>query len=207
MAFVLALSVLLAVGFALARIVRLLHLPSVTGYILAGIALGPSGFGLLGADVLDTRLQVFTHIALMLVAFAIGERFELRELRSSGRALIGVSVGECLGSFVLVAASVGMTAYFVGVGGEAGGLAEAITIGVICASIGVATAPAATVAVVRELRARGPVSSLVLSDLVVNNAVRVTVFGVVVGVARMVLGTGVARRGLSRHPGAWAPDR
>ncbi len=190
MTLVLAVSVLLAVGFALARLARLIHLPSVTGYILAGLILGPGGLGLISADMLESRLQFFTHIALMLVAFAIGERFELRELRSSGRALIGVSAGECLATFVLVAAGVGTTAYLMGVGAEGAGPAHAAAIGLLCASIAVATAPAATVAVVRELGAHGPVSRLVLSDVVVNNAVSVTLFGVMVTATQVLLGTG-----------------
>jgi Kef-type K+ transport system membrane component KefB/nucleotide-binding universal stress UspA family protein len=187
--FVLALGALLAVGFALARIAKLVHLPSVTGYIAAGIALGPSGFGLIGADVLENRLQVFTHIALMLVAFAIGERFDLRELASSAHTLIRVGACECSATFTLVAVGVGVIAYVTGAGGQEAAIAHAVAIGLICAAIGVATAPAATVVVMRELGARGPLSRLVLSDVVVNNALSVSLFGVMVAAARVLLGT------------------
>ena len=78
---ILALGVLLAAGFAGAWLVRLLHLPSVTGYILVGILLGPSGLNVIRAEMLESRLHIFTIIALMLIAFAIGERFEIRQLR------------------------------------------------------------------------------------------------------------------------------
>jgi Kef-type K+ transport system membrane component KefB len=88
---ILALSLLLAAGFSAARLVRLLHLPSVTGYILAGIALGPSGFQVVPADALEAQLRVFTEIALMLVAFGIGERFDLGQLRRTGRVVARVS--------------------------------------------------------------------------------------------------------------------
>jgi len=186
---VFALSVLLTAGFALARLARALHLPSVTGYILAGIALGPTGLNIIGAEVLENRLQVFTNIALLLVAFGIGERFDLQQLRTSARALVRVSLGESLGSFVLVGLSVGVVAWLTGEGGEASGLQYAIAVGVVCASIAVATAPAATVAVIRELGASGPVSRLVLSAVVVNNALSVTLFGVAVAAAQVLLGT------------------
>jgi len=190
MSFVLALSVLLAVGFAVARLANLLHLPSVTGYILAGVILGPSGLDFISVDMLEGSLQVFTHIALMLVAFAIGERFELRELRSSAQTLIRVSAGEGLFTLVLVAVGVGVTAYLMGVGGEGTGMVQAVAIGLICASIAVATAPAATLIVMRELGARGALSRLVLSDVVVNNVLSISLFGIMVTAAQVLLGTG-----------------
>lgn len=164
---------------------KALHLPSITGYIVAGIALGPSGLDLIGAEVLENRLQVFTSMALMLVAFGIGERFDLQQLRTQSRALTRVSIGESALTFVLVGLSVGMVAWLTG----AGGASFAVAAGLICASIAVATAPAATVAVIRELQATGPISRLVLSDVVVNNALSVTLFGIAVVAARVLLGT------------------
>lgn len=65
---ILGLSLLLAVGFALAYFARLAQLPSVTGYILAGILLGSSGFNLIDKELIESRLEVFTDIALLLVA-------------------------------------------------------------------------------------------------------------------------------------------
>lgn len=187
---VFALSLLLTAGFALARLAKLLHLPSVTGYIIAGILLGPSGLHLISSEILESHLQVFTSIALLLVAFGIGERFDLQQLRSSARALTRVSLGESVSAFVLVGLGVGVLALVTGAGGEASGTAFAIAAGLVCASIAVATAPAATVAVIRELEAAGPVSRLVLSSVVVNNALSVTLFGLAVAAARVLLGTG-----------------
>ncbi len=183
---VFALSLLLTAGFALARLAKALHLPSVTGYIVAGIALGPSWLNLISIEVLENRLQVFTHIALLLVAFGIGERFDLQQLRAQARALVRVSLGETLGSFVLVGMSVGLVAWLSGKGDAS----FAVAVGLVCASIAVATAPAATVMVIRELEASGPISRLVLSNVVVNNALSVTLFGIAVAAAQVLLGTG-----------------
>ena len=72
-------AVLLATGLLCAKIVQLIRLPSVTGFILAGLVLGPSGFGLLTMESIGHRLDHFTQIALMLIAFAIGEHIELRK--------------------------------------------------------------------------------------------------------------------------------
>lgn len=182
---VLALSLLLTAGFALARVIKLLHLPSVTGYILAGIALGPTGLGVIGPEILEDRLQVFVTMALMLVAFGIGERFDLQQLRPVARTLVRVAAAEIGSTFLLVGMGVGMGAHFLA------GLptSHAIATGVICAAISVETAAATTIAVIRETEASGPLSRLILCDLVVNNAMAVTLFGVGVAVAHALLGT------------------
>ncbi len=193
---VLALSLLLAVGFALARLAKALHLPSVTGYILAGLALGPSWLDVMGDQAHSEGMQVFTNIALMLVAFGIGERFDLQQLRTSARALTRVSIGESAGAFLLTAVTLGVTAWASGLGGESAGPALWVSVSLICASIAVATAPAATVAVIRESEASGPVTRLVLSTVVVNNALSVTLFGVAVAAAQTLLGTGETGNGV-----------
>jgi len=186
---ILALGVLLAAGFAGVWLVRLLHLPSVTGYILVGILLGPSGLNVIRAEMLESRLHIFTAIALLLIAFAIGERFEIRRLRRSARTVTRVSLGESLGSFVLVAVVVGLVAWLTGAGEANAGPALWVSVALICAAIAVATAPAATMAVFRELRAAGPLSQLALSSVVVNNALSVTLFGLVVAAVKVLLGT------------------
>jgi len=187
---ILALGLLLAVGFSISRLARLFHLPGIIGYIVAGIAFGPLGLGLIGPGLPGYHLEVFTHIALMLVAFGIGERFDLRELRSSARSLVRVSAAEILMTFLLVATGLGFTAYLAGLGGEVSGLREITAIALICAAIAVATAPASTIAVMRELGARGSLSNLVLSDVVVNNAMSVILFGMMAAAAQILLGTG-----------------
>ncbi len=123
------------------------------------------------------------------MAFGIGERFDLQQLRASAKALVRVSLGESVGAFVLVGLGVGLVAWLTDAGGADGGTAYAVAAGLVCASIAVATAPAATVAVIRELEATGPVSRLVLSTVVVNNALSVTLFGLSVAAAQVLLGT------------------
>ncbi len=184
-----ALSLLLAAGFGAARLAKLVHLPSVTGYILAGIALGPSGIDLIPHELLESRLQVFTEIALMFVAFGIGERFDLQQLRYSKRAVSCVSAGESVLAFVFVVPAVGATAWATQDGGSGGTWALWVSAALVCGSIGVATAPAATISVIRELDASGPLSRLVLSNVVVNNALSIMLFGVCVAAARVLMGT------------------
>ncbi len=183
---VFTLSLLLATGFGLARLMKLLHLPSVTGYIIAGIALGPSGLSIISAELLEDRLYVFTSMALMLVAFGIGERFDLQQLRPVAHTLVRVSVFEIGSVLLLVGTGVSAAAYFI----ADLPLTHSIATAIICAAIAVETAAPTSIAVIRECEATGPLSRLILSELVVNNAMAVTLFGLMVAIAHALLGTG-----------------
>ena len=183
---ILALSLLLAAGFTLAQIAKLVHLPSVTGFIIAGAVLGPSGFDLVSVDFAEDRLSVFTNMALMLVAFGIGERFDLQQLRSLARPIVRISAGEVGLSFTLVAIGSAFVCWLTGVGGEFAGWGVWMTVSLILASIAIATAPATMVAVIRETGAGGDITRLLLSSVVVNNALSVTLFGVVLSSAAVL---------------------
>ncbi|MCK5879067.1 MAG: cation:proton antiporter, partial [Holophagae bacterium] len=130
---ILALSLLLAAGFTLAQLVKLVHLPSVTGFIIAGVFLGPSGFDLVSVDFAEDRLSVFTNMALMLVAFGIGERFDLQQLRSLARPIIRISTGEVCLSFILVTAGSTFVCWFTGVGAEMAGWTVWLSVSLILA--------------------------------------------------------------------------
>lgn len=185
----LALSLLLMLGFGLAQVARLAKLPSVTGYIVAGIVIGPVGLNLIPHELLGVQLRVFTNIALLLVAFGIGERFDLSQLTSTGRAVARVSLSETAATYLLVVVAVGVAAWLTGAGGAASGPAVWVATALVAASIAVATAPASMVAVIRELAATGPVSRLLLSSVVVNNALSITLFGLAAAAAKALLGT------------------
>ena len=189
MEIIFALSLLLAAGFAAASLAKLVRLPAVTGYILAGLCLGPSGIGLIGPEIAQGRLVIFTNIAMMLVAFGIGERFDLQQLRRARKVLVRVSLGECAGTFLFVLASVSGVAWMLGSGGSQADGGWIFSLGLVAASIAVATAPASTVAVLREIEASGPISRLLLSSVVVNNALSVTLFGIALTASGVLLET------------------
>ncbi len=186
---ILALSLLLALGFGAAQLARLVRLPSVTGYLVAGLVLGPSGLNLLPRDLLEERLRTFTDIALMLVAFAIGERLDLGQLARGARALVRVSLAESFGAFAVVAIAVFAAAYATRPFGVLTDWHTCLALALVCGSIAVATAPAATIAVIRELGAAGLVSRMLLSCVAVNNALSVALFGLCVVIAQLLLGT------------------
>ncbi|MEJ2080059.1 MAG: cation:proton antiporter [Acidobacteriota bacterium] len=189
MEIIFALSLLLAAGFAVASLVKMVRLPAVTGYILAGLSLGPSGLDIIGPEISQGRLVIFTNIAMMLVAFGIGERFDLQQLRRSRKTLLRVSLGECTATFFLVLIGVCLVAWLLGSGGSQAGWGWILALGLVAASIAVATAPASTVAVLREVEASGPISRLLLSSVVVNNALSVTLFGIALTASGVLLAT------------------
>lgn len=186
---VLALSVLLALGFAVAQVVQRLRLPSVTGYIIAGLLLGPVGFNVLPESVVQGRLETFTEVALMLVAFGIGETLDLRQMRRTGRTLVRVGLAETIGCFVLVTGGITLVAWATGAFDVLTTWELCLAAGLLAGAVAVATAPASTIAVIRELGATGPVSRLLLSSVAMNNAASITLFGIAVVVARALMHT------------------
>ena len=98
-------AILLATGLLFAKAVQRFHLPSVTGYILAGLVLGPSGLEVLTIESVGHQLDHFTQIALMMLAFGIGEHIELRRMQTIAKdvAYIGFIQAIVTYLFVLVA--------------------------------------------------------------------------------------------------------
>ncbi len=183
-----ALSLLLTFGYAMARVAQLARLPSVTGYIVAGILLGPVALDIVPHELTAGELRTFTDIALMLVAFGIGERLDLARLRPVARIVARVGLGEVFGSFTLVALAVGAAAWLGQAFDVLTNWRTCLSAALIAGAIAVATAPASTVAVVREMGAAGPVSRLVLSAVAVNNAASILLFGLAVAAAHPMLG-------------------
>jgi Kef-type K+ transport system membrane component KefB/nucleotide-binding universal stress UspA family protein len=192
---ILALSLLLAAGFGTAQLAKLARLPSVTGYIAAGIALGPAGLNLIPHDLLRGQLRTFTEIALMLVAFGIGESLDLQQLGRGARTLLRVTLGESLGAFLLVVGGTLAAVLASGAFGAATTWRPVLAVSLLAGAIAIATAPASTIAVVREGGYRGPLSRLLLSDVALNNALSVTVFGLATATAHLLLRPGVTGAG------------
>ncbi len=183
----LALALLLGLGLLVARLGRLLRLPSVTGYILVGLVLGPTGFNLVAADLVSEKLEHFTQIALMLIAFGIGEHLELRRIRYLLGQLLAVCVGESFFCFLMVAGGTLAANRLLPVfSAEMAG--NVLLFSLLLASISIATAPASTLYVIRELKAAGPLTSLLLQVVAMNNGLAIITFGVSLSLARNILG-------------------
>lgn len=168
------------------RLASMCYVPRVTGYLLVGLLIGPSMSGLLGIPPLLTgaaleEMRIIADVALALILMNIGGSFELENLRRWGRRLLIFSATEILVTFLLVALVTGLLNQFYLQHTVAGlplwetSLFFAIFLGVIAT----ATAPAATLMVIREYEAEGPVTSTVLTLVGLNNLVSILGFSVV----------------------------
>ena len=173
----LALAILLGAGLLLAYFGKKLKLPSVTGYILAGIILGPSGFKILSTSIVDEKLAHFTEIALMLIAFGIGEHIEFKKVKKVLKSVSFIGLAETTGAFFFVGVTCYYLAIWTGAGQEGWQHQDYFSMALLLAAISVATAPAATLLVMRELGARGPLTSTLITVIAIDNGIAIMFFG------------------------------
>ncbi len=183
----LGIAILLSTGLLSAKLVQLVRLPSVTGFILAGLLLGPSFLGLVPIETVG-YLEHFTQIALMLIAFGIGEHIELRRMGGIVSDVGYISIVQALGAFILVAAGTYVTTLFI-VGNSATHLDNFI-LAVLLGAVAVATAPAALLHVVREMGAKGPFTSTLMAVVAVDDGIAIMIFGMTMSVAHQLAGPG-----------------
>ena len=179
------LSIALIAGLLMSRLAKAVNLPAVTSYLVAGLLLGPFVLGRLGLSGLGIGLGsleqvegygVVTQVALGFIAFVIGNEFRLSSLRSMGQQAITVGIAQAVITTALVdAALVWVHLLFP----QVLSLASAITLG----SIAAATAPAATLMVVKQYKAKGPLTHLLLMVVAIDDAVGLVLFSASYGVA------------------------
>ena len=179
------LSIALIAGLLMSRLAKAVNLPAVTSYLVAGLLLGPFVLGRLGLSGLGIGFGsleqvegygVVTQVALGFIAFVIGNEFRLSSLRSMGQQAITVGIAQAVITTALVdAALVGVHLLFP----QVLSLASAITLG----SIAAATAPAATLMVVKQYKAKGPLTHLLLMVVAIDDAVGLVLFSASYGVA------------------------
>ena len=179
------LSIALIAGLLMSRLTKAVNLPAVTSYLVAGLLLGPFVLGRLGLSGLGIGFGsleqvegygVVTQVALGFIAFVIGNEFRLSSLRSMGQQAITVGIAQAVITTALVdVALVGVHLLFP----QVLSLASAITLG----SIAAATAPAATLMVVKQYKAKGPLTHLLLMVVAIDDAVGLVLFSASYGVA------------------------
>ena len=179
------LSIALIAGLLMSRLAKAVNLPAVTSYLVAGLLLGPFVLGRLGLSGLGIGFGsleqvegygVVTQVALGFIALVIGNEFRLSSLRSMGQQAITVGIAQAVITTALVdVALVGVHLLFP----QVLSLASAITLG----SIAAATAPAATLMVVKQYKAKGPLTHLLLMVVAIDDAVGLVLFSASYGVA------------------------
>ena len=190
MSTLLSVSVAVLAGLLMTRVFNLWRLPDVTAYLVAGVLIGPYFLGSMHIDGLGfvsgqavSSLGLISEVALGFIAFSIGNEFRLEDLKATGRQAAVIGVFQALTATVLVDAALFVVHVLLP---ETLSLAQVITLG----AIATATAPAATLMVVRQYKAKGPLTSLLLPIVALDDAVGLVVFAVSFGIAKtLVSGT------------------
>ena len=177
------LAVALIGGLLFSRLVKKVKLPAVTGYLVAGLLLGPfflgrleiTGLGFHSLAQVDT-MRIITQTALGFIAFTIGNEFRLSQLKATGAKAITVGILQAVAATVLVH-TVLVVLHMIAP--DTISVACAITLGAIAS----ATAPAATLMVVRQYKADGPLTRLLLLVVAIDDAVGLVLFSVSFGIA------------------------
>ena len=177
-------------GLLMTRVMKPLKLPAVTAYLIAGVLIGPYCLGALHIDGLGftsseavSKLSLVSEVALGFIAFSIGNEFRLEDLKHTGRQAAIIGVVQALVATLFVDLALIVLHFLMP---DKLTIAQAITLG----AIATATAPAATLMVVRQYKAKGPLTSLLLPIVALDDAVGLVVFAVSFGIAR-TLSSGV----------------
>ncbi len=184
-----SLAAALFAGLMMTRVVKPLKLPAVTGYLIAGVLIGPFCLGRLGItgvfgslETMEGMASFLQDVALGFIAFAIGSEFKLADLKRTGRQAAVVGCVQALVAMIVV--DVALIALHFILGEDILPLSVAITLG----AIATATAPAATIMVVRQYKAKGPLTDILLPIVALDDAVGLVCFAVSIGVAQALEG-------------------
>ncbi len=186
MSHLIPIAVAVVAGLLMTRVFKKLglNLPDVTAFLIAGLAIGPYGLGSFGVSGLGftsmadvEAISVVAQVALGFIAFSIGNEFRLSELKEIGKQATVIGIAQALITMVLVdACLIGL--HFLAP--NVISLPAAITLG----AIATATAPAATLMVVRQYKAKGKLTDLLLPIVALDDAVGLVCFAVSFGVAQ-----------------------
>ena len=187
MQILLSLSIAMFAGLMLSRLAKLVKLPAVTAYLVAGILVGPYCLGALGlsgfgfTSMADIKsYTIISDVALGFIAFSIGNEFRMSDIKHIGKQALVIGIVQALAATILVdIAFIGLHFIF----------PDKITLptAIIMGAVASATAPAATLMVVRQYKAKGPLTSILLPIVALDDAVGLVVFAISFGVAKAML--------------------
>lgn len=158
------------IALLMTRVMKKISLPNVTGYLIAGLIAGPYCLKLYNSENLDA-LSIITNVALGFIAFSIGGEFKLSSLKQLGAKIFVITVFEAVGASVLVITTLVLLKF-------------PLTLALVLGAIASATAPAATLMVVRQYKAQGPVTSTLLPVVAIDDAVCLMLFSILSSVAK-----------------------
>ena len=164
-------GILIISGILGGQFAKLLKAPSVTGYLLAGIIVGPAVLNIVDNASLNQTF-IFSEIALAMIAFTIGAEFNYGNMKKLGRDIFIIAITQALVTFIFVFG----VCYFY--------FAKSLSFSLLLGAISCATAPAATVMVINQYRADGPLVRTILPVVAIDDAICIIVFGIAVSLSK-----------------------
>ncbi len=170
------LGIVLIVGFIGGKLAKLVKLPSVSGYLVVGLILGPSLTNLISASD-GNNFSIISEIALSIVAFSIGSEFVIKDMLKLGKRIFWITFWEVVGAIGVV-----FFVMFVL-------FKQPFAFSIVIASMSAATAPAATLMVMRQYRANGPLTKTILPVVALDDVLGIMAFGIAMALAKLTVST------------------
>lgn len=170
----LSLAVMIFSGMLCGRLVKHIKLPNVTGYLIAGLLIGPSVLNIIPKDAIE-GFTIISNAALGFIAFSIGNEFKISYFKRVGATPIIIAALESL--FAVIFVVIGLLL-----------AGQSLSFSLVLGAIAAATAPAATIMVIKQYRAKGPMTETLLSVVAIDDATALMYFGICVAVANALEG-------------------
>ena len=195
----LSLSIALLAGLLLSRLAKVVKLPAVTAYLISGVLIGPfvlGAIGVPGIGITAKQIEGFgliADLALGFIAFSMGNEFRLSQLKKIGKQAMIIGIFQALITTVVVDVAL-IALHFA--------MPDVLSIpaAIVLASVATATAPAATLMVVKQYKAKGPVTDLLLPVVALDDAVGLVIFAISFGIARSMGTAGVSPLAIILEP-------
>ena len=194
-----SLSIALLAGLLLSRLAKIVKLPAVTAYLISGVLIGPfvlGALGIPGIGITSKQIEGFgliSDLALGFIAFSMGNEFRLSQLKKIGKQATVIGVLQALITTVVV--DIALIALHFAMPNTL-----SIPAAIVLASVATATAPAATLMVVKQYKAKGPVTDVLLPVVALDDAVGLVVFAISFGIARSMGTAGVSPLAIILEP-------
>lgn len=165
-------AIVLVVGILGGKVARYFKLPNVSGYLVAGLFIGPSFFSYISPKDVDA-LAIISELALAVIAFSIGSEFIIKDMRKLGKSIVIITLAEVVVAIALVFSVM----YFL--------FRQPFAFSIVIASMSAATAPAATLLVIKQFHADGPLTKTILPVVALDDVFGIMAFGIAMSLARL----------------------
>ncbi len=180
-------NILLLLGIAVflgaigGKLFQRMRIPQVVGYIVIGLIVGRTGFGLIPVEIVHS-MRPLSMFALGLIGLLIGRELKLPDLRKRGRQFMTILLSEGISTFLIVGGSTAMLTWLL-----SGDAKKSLSMGLLLGAISAATAPAATVSVLLEYKTRGPRTSTLFAIVALDDGLGLLLFGFAASIAEVLL--------------------